>query len=204
MNEEIRTNVKRISEMMSIYQSTILSENDNENIELIQKDIKDKELQLEKLRKELNAELAQLYDNGANEIDPEVNQLQIIINEVDDLLEDIVPDILSYIQTPGQEISNQTVKTEKNIIIPKGIETKAKREVIKQTDNEANLFKPLEIEEKSSGVEKIPEGIKENNVMKINFSEENKKVPEKIVFNTIQLKQPSEDYKNVATRNNFK
>lgn len=104
MNQEIKNKINLISEMMSIYQTTVVNETDNENIKLIKKDVTNKRSELEDIKKELNIELNRLYDNGSNEIDPEINQMRIIINEVNNLIEEIVPDILSYLQSTNFEI----------------------------------------------------------------------------------------------------
>ena len=82
MNQERKSKIKLISEMIAIYQTTVLNETDSDNIRLIKQDITNKKMDLEELKQELNSELNTLYDSGANEIDPEVNQLQIIINDV--------------------------------------------------------------------------------------------------------------------------
>ena len=104
MNQEIKNKINLISEMMSIYQTTVVNETDNENIKLIKKDVTNKRSELEDIKKELNIELNRLYDNGSNEIDPEINQMRIIINEVNNLIEEIIPDILSYLQSTNFEI----------------------------------------------------------------------------------------------------
>lgn len=129
MNKELKSKIKLISEMMSIYQTTVANETDYENIQLIKKDITNKKNELEVAKKELNFELNKLYDNGANEIDPEINQTQIIINDVDDLLDDVIPDILTYVNSPKFEkkpynmfdnaIEKQSVKKIKVELEPK-------------------------------------------------------------------------------------
>lgn len=106
MNQEINNKIKLISEMLSIYQNTVLKESDLENLKLIKKDINNKKIELEEIKRGLNNELNTLYENGANEIDPEINQLQIVINEVNELLEEIVPDILLYIKLPNSQKDN--------------------------------------------------------------------------------------------------
>lgn len=104
MDQEIKNKINLISEMMSIYQTTVINETDNENIKLIKKDIINKKIELEDIRKKLNIELNRLYDNGSNEIDPEINQMRSVINEVNNLLEEIIPDILIYLESPHFEI----------------------------------------------------------------------------------------------------
>ena len=106
MSQEVNNKIKLISEMLSIYQNTILKEKDLENLKLIKKDIDNKRIELEDIKKDLDNELNILYENGANEIDLEINQLQIVINEVNELLDEIVPDILSYIKVSESQKYN--------------------------------------------------------------------------------------------------
>ena len=103
MNNELKNKINLISEMMSIYQTTIMNETDYENIQLIKKDITNKKNELENVKTQLDFELNKLYDNGANEIDPEINQTQIIINNVDNLLDEVIPDIMTYVSSPKFE-----------------------------------------------------------------------------------------------------
>ena len=158
MNQERKSKIKLISEMIAIYQTTVLNETDSDNIRLIKQDITNKKMDLEELKQELNSELNTLYDSGANEIDPEVNQLQIIINDVNNLLEDIIPDILAYVQSPNLQTPKKVDEKEsiqEEIIIPKPVK-EIKVEPINQTKEE-NVVKiePIEDEEEIQLFDKI-------------------------------------------------
>lgn len=158
MIQERKSKIKLISEMIAIYQTTVLNETDSDNIRLIKQDITNKKMDLEELKQELNSELNTLYDSGANEIDPEVNQLQIIINDVNNLLEDIIPDILAYVQSPNLQTPKKVDEKEsiqEEIIIPKPVK-EIKVEPINQTKEE-NVVKiePIEDEEEIQLFDKI-------------------------------------------------
>ena len=194
MNKELKSKIKLISEMMSIYQTTVVNETDYENIQLIKKDITNKKTELEAAKKQLNFELNKLYDNGANEIDPEINQTQIIINDVDDLLDDVIPDILTYVNSPKFEkkpynmfdnaIENTSVKK-----IKVNIESKEKNdnnfinvEPIKN-ENEIKLIKVGDINE-THKQEKA-----ENPKIEIKFETKNKDINQNTILQPIVKKE---------------
>lgn len=113
MNEETKVKLRQITEMISIYQSTISDDIDMENMKLIQVDLQNKERQLNEIRESLDEELSKLYDNGANEIDSEVNQVRNQIQEIDNSLENI-SDLISMRpsipQTPEKEEKTEEIR----------------------------------------------------------------------------------------------
>ena len=140
MNEDIKRKIKMISEMLYIYQTTVVKETENENINLIKKDVANKKNDLENIRNDLEKELNRLYDNGSNEIDPEVNQLQSVINEVEDLIDDVIPDILMYTKTSIQEKEANLNK----LNVEREIEDQSKKDKTKE-----EFLGNLELQEKS-------------------------------------------------------
>ena len=164
MNQEMNNKIKLISEMLSIYQNTVLNEKDLENLKLIKKDIDNKKIELDEIKKDLNNELNTLYENGANEIDPEINQLQIVINEVNELLEDIIPDILSYINlfnSPKDKVvqikktvtnvENNSISQDKQTIIKEN----NKNSISLEKKSEAKKNEPQKTEVKNNEEDKV-------------------------------------------------
>lgn len=182
MNEEIKNKIKLISEMLSMYQNTIIKETDVETINLIRKDVASKKIDLEVIKDNLEIELNNLYDNGANEIDPEINQLQIVINEVESLMEDVIPDILMYTKISIQAPKKSLVGEETKVIIESQNKIKEeieKEKIVEKAQNEIKeKIKKEEIIEKEINIKKEDSKIDDEKV-KDEIEQENENKGEK-------------------------
>lgn len=108
MDEVTKAKVRQITEMVSIYQSS-MDGTDVESMKLVKMDLKNKEQELTAIQKSLDEELSKLYKNSS-EIDPEINQLQREIQEIDNVLEDI-SDLLASAEQVNFEEKEEVLET---------------------------------------------------------------------------------------------
>lgn len=196
MNEGTKEELNKITKKVSdIYQKVFSEEKgENCNSQWFEADLNIMYKQLENIKRGLDDKLSALYDNGANEIDPEVNQLQREIQEINNWVEDIIPDLLTYIN----EIKGDSKKIESA-----ADELQIEEEIVEESTQGMNEDLEEQIQEAEEMIEETEEAIEEIQEVEPQIpetiqkkediaSQDNKKIV------TIKLGQPSNDYKNIA------